>query len=482
MPFPNEHAARLIDPGQFTSFRRQNDKGGQGVDFIFGIKDGSSKLQAVRFSKSQFTVEQAKKWLKDHDHTAKMFEPAGRSDEDDTDFDRVARFDIGEIRTDVRRTDEGYLIADATVSRTGVFQYRNPDGSTRRELRHPDDILRVDSLATLKLKPLTNGHPPTRLLNTKTARKFQVGTVGENVRSDTGLIKANLTVTDEGAISDIESRGRKFLSCGYTCDLVKEDGVHDGEPFTHRQTNVRYNHVALCDTPRAGTVARLNIDHLDGEDAEVVVRNDSDEPINPTQRKGRFMAHIVLDNITYEADQQVINELERVRGANVDLSSKLDAAEAERDTVKEELASTKTKLDEAEKRDIAAEVAAGVKARASLVTAATPHLDEDTVAKLDELSDKDIKIAVIKKKSPDVNLDEKSDAYIDARFDAVVELLKDAKIDSNDDTDKGGMANQRQKVHGDGKTGDGSTEPSQDKSRNDMADRMANAWKDEDQK
>lgn len=479
MPFPNEHAARLVDPGQFDTFRRENDKGGSGVDFIYGIKGDVSTLQAVRFDKERFTEEQAKTWLKDHDHTAKMFEAAGRSDEDDKDFDRVARFDVGEIRTDVRRTDEGYLVADATVSRIGVFPYRNPDGTIRRELRHPDDVLRVDSLATLKLKPLTNGHPPTRLLNTKTARKFQVGTVGENVRSDTGLIKANITVTDEGAISDIETRGRKFLSCGYTCDLVKEDGVHEGEPFTHRQTNVRYNHVALCDTPRAGTVARLNIDHLDGEDAEVVVdRNDSTDHNNQSQRKGRFMAHIVLDGITYESDQQVINELERVRGQNTELSTKLDTVEADRDTMKSELDSTKAKLDEAENRDIAAEVAAGVKARASLVTAASPHLDEADVEKLDDLSDKDIKVAVIKKKSPDANLDDKSDAYIDARFDAVIELLKDAKTDNADDG-AGSLANQRKKVHGDGKRTDGSNEPDQTKARNDMAERVANAWKED---
>jgi len=47
-PYPNEHAARLRDPSQYDRFRRSNDRGGAGVDFIFGIKDGTAELQAIR--------------------------------------------------------------------------------------------------------------------------------------------------------------------------------------------------------------------------------------------------------------------------------------------------------------------------------------------------------------------------------------------------------------------------------------------------
>lgn len=59
MPFPNEHAARLIPPGRFDTFRRRNNAGGQGVHFIFGIKTGpprKSELQAIRFDAKKFTV------------------------------------------------------------------------------------------------------------------------------------------------------------------------------------------------------------------------------------------------------------------------------------------------------------------------------------------------------------------------------------------------------------------------------------------
>ncbi len=81
MPYPNEHAARLVDPEKFDpdSFRRVNDKFGDGIHAIFGKLKGedSMTLQAVRFDADKFTAEEAKKWLKEHDYDPIEFEEAG---------------------------------------------------------------------------------------------------------------------------------------------------------------------------------------------------------------------------------------------------------------------------------------------------------------------------------------------------------------------------------------------------------------------
>ena len=52
-----------------------------------------------------------------------------------------------------------FLIARAPVTSIGVFTYKNPEGSFRKELRLPEEVFNSDSLETLKLKPLTKFHP-----------------------------------------------------------------------------------------------------------------------------------------------------------------------------------------------------------------------------------------------------------------------------------------------------------------------------------
>lgn len=79
-PYPNEHSARLRDPGDFEadSFRRVNNKLGPGIHAIFGRLKGETTLtlQAVRFAKDKFDVAEAKAWLKENKFKAIKFEPA----------------------------------------------------------------------------------------------------------------------------------------------------------------------------------------------------------------------------------------------------------------------------------------------------------------------------------------------------------------------------------------------------------------------
>jgi len=76
-PYPNEHAARLVDPDRFDRFARETDAGGSGVDFIYGFAaDDPAVLQAIRFDAARFTADEARAWLRQRDFEPIMFEPA----------------------------------------------------------------------------------------------------------------------------------------------------------------------------------------------------------------------------------------------------------------------------------------------------------------------------------------------------------------------------------------------------------------------
>lgn len=93
-PFPNEHAARLHDPAKYESFRRDNDAGGTGIDFIYGIlAGGGTEIQAIRFDKDRYTPAEAKAWLREHDFTAIMFEEA-TGEREVEDIEERARIEV----------------------------------------------------------------------------------------------------------------------------------------------------------------------------------------------------------------------------------------------------------------------------------------------------------------------------------------------------------------------------------------------------
>ena len=71
MPAPditeNEIRFRQVSPKGFVRIRRKVDEGGEGIDFVFGFKEGGgSQIQSIVFDKSKFTVASARAWLKSH--------------------------------------------------------------------------------------------------------------------------------------------------------------------------------------------------------------------------------------------------------------------------------------------------------------------------------------------------------------------------------------------------------------------------------
>lgn len=74
MPYPNEHAARLIDPKQFDTFARKQIA--KGIDAVLGVKNGHSTVQAYRFDAAMFTADKAREWLQMHGVKYIAFEKA----------------------------------------------------------------------------------------------------------------------------------------------------------------------------------------------------------------------------------------------------------------------------------------------------------------------------------------------------------------------------------------------------------------------
>ena len=174
---------------------------------------------------------------------------------------KVRRLDTIRLDKDDRTyfTEEGYLVDHPILTSCGIFEYTNPDGSIRRELRLPEHVFNEKSLATYKGKPIIITHE-AGIVSKDNVDKEQIGTILTNGYQDGEDVRAEIIIHNTDAMKD---SGLKELSLGYNLDLVEEPGTYNGEPYDAIQTNIVINHLALVASARAGEQARLNIDSAD---------------------------------------------------------------------------------------------------------------------------------------------------------------------------------------------------------------------------
>lgn len=177
--------------------------------------------------------------------------------------DVVYRMDRTELRLDkFEDTPSGGKKIPSRLSRIGVLEYMNPDGSIRRELRKPEEVFKADSLRTLEHAVVIDIKNHTGMVTPDTWKDVALGSV-VNARHDAKFIEGDLIINDGMTLDSIEDGERREISLGYTCRLVAESGEWNGEKFDCVQTDIRYNHAALCppNRGRAGPEVGLRLDH-----------------------------------------------------------------------------------------------------------------------------------------------------------------------------------------------------------------------------
>lgn len=151
------------------------------------------------------------------------------------------------------KTPEGYLVCvDAILARTGKQRYTRDDIYGNGDMteidvdRKPEEVFDPKAIASFENKPVTIEHPDVNV-GPDNFKELAVGFVRDVHKGDykgQPVLLGTIVVTDSEAIKNIEEGTESFLSCGYDCDVTEGDNPE--------QKNIRGNHVALCEIPRAG--------------------------------------------------------------------------------------------------------------------------------------------------------------------------------------------------------------------------------------
>ena len=344
------------------------------------------------------------------------------------------RYDTGTL-SGPEKTEEGYLRCWATIARTGVQTYKRADGSEIVEYRPAEEVGKVDSLASFAGKAVTLEHPP-ELLNTENTNRYQVGFTDSEILFDGSYVRVRMTITDSEAIAAVESGVTPEVSAGYQVELDSQSGVTpEGQRYDAVQRAIAGNHIALTRKGRAGGTVKV---HLDADDAVAV-------PADHQPLGHKPMAKINIAGAEYEVSeavavayttaqrddaaqqQQKLDTIEQAKATlqtqRDELQAKLDAASGTGDELKARIDGLTAELEQANaaRSDSGDDLEARLDARLALIDKARTVLDADFEFK--GKSDRQVHEAVISTVHGDsLELTERADAYVEARFDAVVDL------------------------------------------------------------
>lgn len=321
--------------------------------------------------------------------------------------------------SNVRRTADGYLVAEARVARTGIQDYLGTEIDPDNEhglrdkpivkvYRPESSVFHKDAMQSYAYRPMTNGHPGGEGVNAKNWKDHAIGQTGGEVVRDGEFVKVPLVLMDAKAIEDYEA-GKRELSMGYGAEVVFQDGkTPDGEHFDVYLGPMKMNHLSLEHRARGGEKLRIG----------------DNDPTPP--KGGHHMADslrtVIVDGLSVQTTDQGAQAIEKLtkqlNDAGVNVKVLTDAHAVALATKDAEIVKITAALDDAKAKILTdAQVDALVKDRTDLVTLAKSLNDADYTGK----SADEIRKAVVVAKFGDAAIAGQPDAYIKARFDILVE-------------------------------------------------------------
>ena len=313
------------------------------------------------------------------------------------------------IPTQRKFKDSGQMIAPCSIARTGVMSYSAKECGDAFKDRDPMSIVKIatlaedlfckDSIESYRSAPITVGHPEDDV-NTENSKDLVKGMLEGLPLRDGELLSATLVLNDADAIS-ITKQSDSQLSSGHTARLVLCDAAVTG--YDAKKTHIRCNHVAIVSRGRAGADVRI-------ADADAVAEEVFVEPVfdaegnevKPVEVPAAVVPDAVVKPVAAEVVEPVAVALGDAAALAIEvaqLTVKLEDAQAEIKTLK--LVDIDTLVQE----------------RLELVSNVLKLADGIVVTGKSAM---ELKREVVAK-CRDADMTGKSDAYIEARYEVLLE-------------------------------------------------------------
>lgn len=210
-----------------------------------------------------------------------------------------------------RVTNDGYLVVDAAIARTGIQNYAGseigrPDLDTVRVFRPEAEVFSDRAMASFAHRPVTDDHP-SEMVSAANWKQHAVGMTGDTVVRDGDHLRVPFTLMDAESIQRVRD-GKRELSAGYVADVDWTPGeTPSGEPYDASLIKIRGNHLAIVSRGRAGATCRIGDSwgHIQTE--------------KPTMAE--TTRAVVVDSVTYQMTDQAAQLVEKLTRDLADATS-----------------------------------------------------------------------------------------------------------------------------------------------------------------
>lgn len=209
----------------------------------------------------------------------------------------------------VRRIDEdGHLHVERCIISAAVvspYYGREIPGSEALKLK-PDEIYWLyrdadalrEAASSMNGKPIIEVHKP---INAKDhPKEITVGSVN-NVRFEDPDLIGELAIWDGDAVKRIQDNSKRCVSAGYAYTAIPEDGEVNGQKYTLKMVNIRFNHLALVENPRVQTA-------IIGDSAIITMENGSMAVHKPMTAVGRVLAALKSGRLGMDASEEDVKK------------------------------------------------------------------------------------------------------------------------------------------------------------------------------
>lgn len=332
-----------------------------------------------------------------------------------------------------KRTQEGFLAVRARVARTGLYDYagfevdpQNKHGLRDKKVvkvyRPGDEVFDRASIHSFIGKPITDNHP-REAVTSDNWRQHARGTIMGAVR-DGEHISFDLLLTDKAAIAAIDA-GKRELSNGYATELDFTPGTHDGIAYDAVQRTIRGNHVAIVDRGRAGPECAIK----DGIVCDAITADQLTELQASFNLKGNAVKKIVLDGLQVD-----LSDADAVAAAFDKLQAKVTTAETALSDAQsahdKEMAAKDAKIDELEAKVVDQAQIDRLADEKAAVVADAKKIAGDKLADTAGKTPAEVRRMAVAAKLGDAAVADKSDDYVEARFDGLKDAAPAKVLDS----------------------------------------------------